>query len=400
MKKHILTLTLLGTTSSLMAMYAEQASLYKDPRIMGMGGTNVAVGSYSTSVFSNPAGLINIKKEHGIVVEMLNINLGSSSNFVDFMNDYKDAEDIEDDDKKADAMTDVFSQYSGENFHTDAGTYLAVSKNSDLFSWSVGLLAAIDTNIMVHGNGSSNTELVETTSRTYGGVIFGAAKPYNTQIGHLDIGMDIKYIYQYSYEGTLGISELLDDDDTSLSDKMKDRYEKKSSGIGFDIGAIYKPWIDNYWHPAFGFSILNVGSLSLNDNYGGQPLTVNLGASVTPEIPYVDKVVFAIDYVDIFNANKLRIYNYNENGDTVDYTDYDSSDITKNIRLGLSVDLIDSSWFSCGLKTGLYQGSYTAGLDIDILILKLNFATYEEKVGDSTTNINDRRYMAKIGFGW
>ena len=53
-----------------MAMYAENASLYKDPRIMGMGGANVAVGAYSTSVFSNPAGLTNIKKDHGFVVDL------------------------------------------------------------------------------------------------------------------------------------------------------------------------------------------------------------------------------------------------------------------------------------------------------------------------------------------
>jgi len=45
-KKRILSLALLGTTSSLFALGAEHAYLYKDPRIMGMGGANVAVGAY------------------------------------------------------------------------------------------------------------------------------------------------------------------------------------------------------------------------------------------------------------------------------------------------------------------------------------------------------------------
>ena len=401
MKNKIISLALLTSTTSLMAMYAEQASLYKDPRIMGMGGANVAVGAYSTSVFSNPAGLANIKKEHGLVVDILNVGLSSSSDFGDFASDYKDADDIEDDDEKADALNDVFNKYSGQNFHTGADTYLSVSKNSDMFSWSVGILAASDVNVMVHGNGSSNNELLETTSRVYGGVVVGVAKPYETELGHLDVGMSLKYISQNSYEGSLGISELTEDDeDESTEDKIKDRYEEQSSGIGLDIGVTFKPFTESIWHPAVGFSVLNIGSIDLDDNYGGQPLTVNMGVAISPEVKYIDKLVFAVDYVDIFNANKLRIYNYNDDGDTVDYTDYETSDFIKHLRVGTSVGLIDSPYFSTTLNGGLYQGSYTAGLDMDIFLLKLNVATYEEQVGDATTDIADRRYMAKIGFGW
>jgi len=397
--KKIVSLALLGATTSLMAMYAEQASLYKDPRIMGMGGVNVAVGSYSTSVFSNPAGLTNIKKEHGFVVDLLSIGLSGTSQMSDFLNDLDDAGDAED---ETAATSDVLKKYSGDHFHTDVSAYMSVSKNSDAFAWSVGLLSAVDVNLMAHGNGSTNAELLETTSRAYGGVVLAVAKPYETKYGQLDVGFGLKYISLTSYEGTLGISELTSDDDEDLGDKLQDKYEKKTTGIGIDLGVVFKPTIPQVsnWHPAIGFSIMNIGSISMDDNYGGQPMTVNLGVSVSPEVRYIDSLVIAMDYVDLFNANKLRIYNLEDPDGTASYTDYDTSSFMKNFRFGVSAGLIDSTYFSSTLNLGLYQGAYTAGLSLDLTILKLNFATYQEEVGDSTSSIEDRRYMAQIAIGW
>jgi len=395
--KKILTLGLLGATTSLMAMYAEQASLYKDPRVMGMGGANVAVGGYSSSVFSNPAGLSNIRKKDGFIVDLLSIDIAGSGDFKDFVDDIDEASDAED---STTATAEVLQKYSGDNFHQSNDLFMSISKNSNAFAWTFGLLAASDINFMAHGNGSANAELLETTSRVYGGVVFGASKPYETEIGELDIGMSFKYITQNSYEGTLGITELTADDDEDLGEKFQNRYEKDSSGFGVDLGVIYKPYKDSYWHPAFGVSLLNIGSMNMDDNYGGQPMTLNFGASITPEFKYVDKFVLAVDYVDALNANKLRVYNYNENGDTVSYTDYDTNSMIKHIHLGTSIGLFDSKWFSTTIRGGLYQGSYTAGLDLDLLILKLSVATYEEQVGDDKTDIADRRYMAKIAIGW
>ncbi len=395
MKKQLISLVLLGTTTSLMAMYAEQAYIYKDPRIMGMGGANIAVGAYSTALFSNPAGLTNIKEEHGYVVDFLSVGVSTSKEFTSFANEISDAEDDEEE------MLDVLDKYTGEHFHTDASIYMSVSKNSDSLAWSIGLLAAADTNIMVHGKGSTNGALLETTSRGYGGVVLGFAKPYDTEIGRLDVGIGLKYISQKSVEGSLGINELIgEDDDGSIEDRLRDKYEQDSAGFGLDLGVTYKPFLNNYWHPAIGLSVMNIGSFSMDDNYGQQPMTVNIGTSITPEVPYTSKFVVAVDYVDIFNANKLRMYDFDENGNTVAYTDYETSDFMKNLRLGMGIGLVDSTYFSTTLNVGLYQGAYTAGLDMEITILKLNFTTYQEQVGTMSNPYDDRRYMAQIGIGW
>ncbi|MEA2090865.1 MAG: conjugal transfer protein TraF, partial [Campylobacterota bacterium] len=252
--KKVISLALLGATTSLMAMYAEQAYLYKDPRIMGMGGANVAVGAYSTSVFSNPAGLTNIKKDHGFVVDLLGLGVSASSETQQFIDDIDAASDSESE------MAKILSKYSGEHFHIGVDNYTSISKNSDAFAWSIGLLAAADVNFMAHGHGSEMGELLETTSRAYGGVVLGVAKPYETDYGRLDIGVGLKYISQKSYEGSLGISELVGEDD-DIGQKLQDRYEKSSSGIGLDLGVNYHPFADSYWHPTFGLSVLNIGSM-------------------------------------------------------------------------------------------------------------------------------------------
>ena len=388
--KKIVSMALLGATTSLMAIYAEHASLYKDPRVMGMGGANVAVGAYSTAVFSNPAGLANIKKEHGFVVDLLSIGGSMSPEIINFMDDMSNLDTAAD--TATEDLLNTLGDYAGMPFHLGIDNYTAISKNSDLFAWSIGILAANDTNFMAHPNGGSQG-LVTVTSRTYGGLVLGAAKPYETEFGRLDVGVSLKYISQVSYEGGLSVTDLLSDD---MADVITEKFENEGTGIGIDLGVTYFPFVDNYWHPAFGMSIMNIGSLSMDDQYGGQPMTVNIGASITPEVPFINKLVVAVDYVDLLNANTIREYNIDDNS----YTDYEEADFMKRLRIGVSLGLYDSWLLSSTVNLGLYQAAYTAGVNIELTLFKLNFATYQENIGTTATPVEDRRYMAQLGFGW
>jgi hypothetical protein len=143
-----------------------------------------------------------------------------------------------------------------------------------------------------------------------------------------------------------------------------------------------------------------MGFMSMDNWYGKQPITVNVGASITPEVKYIDKFVIAVDYVDLFNANTIRLYDPNIIDDSVTFTDYTDSDFMKRLRLGIGIGLIDTRLFSTQINTGLYQGSYTAGLDMTITIFKLNIATYEEQIGTGNTDLGDRRYMVQLAIGW
>jgi hypothetical protein len=390
MKQKIVLVALLATTSSLMATGGEFAYLYKDPRIMGMGGANISVGAYSTSVFSNPAGLANISKEDGFVIDILSLGVSGSEKTSDFANDLNDAIDTDD----TDEIVGVLSDYDGEPFSYNISNYTSISKNSDLFAWSVGFLAATDINIVSHGNNSDG--LLESNSRGYGGIILGVAKPFDTDYGRFDIGVGAKFIMQQSYEGTLTVTDLTGDD---VVDTLRDKFEQESSGFGIDLGVTYHPFEQSSWHPAFGLSVLNIGSMGMDDNYGFQPTTVNIGASISPEVSYIESLVVAIDYVDLFNENIIRDYTFSD-GDEVTWTDYEDSDFMKRLRLGVGVGLFKSSYFSTNISAGLYQGAYTAGIDMEVTILKLNLATYEEQIGTGDVDIADRRYMLQLALGW
>ncbi|MDF1883415.1 hypothetical protein JHD49_05615 [Sulfurimonas sp. SAG-AH-194-C21] len=389
MKKIVLT-ALLGATTSLMALGAEHAYIYKDPRIMGMGGANIAVGGYSSSIFSNPAGLSSIKQKEGFVVDIFSLGVTASSQAQDFISDLNNAGN---DTTQIEA---VLQKYSGDAFNVSANNYSAISKNSDFFAWSIGILAAAEVNYIVHANGSANGAALEVAGRTYGGVVTGASKDFHTSMGEFDIGFGAKFITQKSYEGPIYTSDLTQD---NALENLQNKYEKTASGIGGDIGLTYKPFGNkSFWNPAFGVSLLNIGSIGMDDNYGGQPMTVNLGASISPEVSFLSKLVLAVDYVDVMNASTTRVYTYA--ADIVTYKDYSENDPMKRLRLGAGFGLVNTSLFMLTLNGGLYNSSYTAGIDMAFSILKLNAATYKEQIGTGEADIPDRRYMVQVGIGW
>ncbi|MDR1912746.1 MAG: hypothetical protein LBQ52_10450, partial [Helicobacteraceae bacterium] len=53
----------LALAVSAQALNYEYRQVYKDPKIMGAGGANVAMGGSFNAVFSNPAGLAKIPQE-------------------------------------------------------------------------------------------------------------------------------------------------------------------------------------------------------------------------------------------------------------------------------------------------------------------------------------------------
>ncbi len=375
-------------TTSLMAIQAQQAYLYKDSRVMGMGGSDVAIGTYSTSLFSNPASLARIKKRDGLVVDLLGVGLSATHNVQKFVDDIDSASD------DAQALEDVLQKYKGDNFHLGIDNYSSISKHSDIFAWSIGLLAASDTNVMAHSNGTSSGDFIETASRVYAGVLIGVAKPYYTELGRIDIGLGFKYITQRSYEGTVGVSDYVDEND------FIDRYEKKASGMGVDLGITYHILNNRSWHLALASSVMNIG-LDLDDNYGHQPMTLNVGFAATTKTPFLNRLVFGVDFVDILGANKYREYKIADNGSTAEYTDYDAYDFMKSLRVGTRATFVDSDSFFMDISLGMYQSSYTAGIDMEISAFKLSLSTYQEDVGiSSETSNTDRRYMARIGVGW
>ena len=383
----------MAISSLLQADMAIQEFIYKDARIMGAGAANTAVGGYSSSLFYNPAGLINIKKSHGVEVELLGLSVTSSSKTQSFINDVIDANDSE--------VIDVMKKYSGDAFNEDVSNYSSFSYHTDSnIAYSMGILASADINFIPHANEGING-LLETHSRVYGGVTLGAAYELeNVLDGSLTLGVGAKYIQQKSYEVGLTESEVIQHKDDLLT-YLQDSYEVDNSGFGVDLGVLYKPSFLTSWHPSFGASLMNIGTLNFDDAYGAQPMTLNFGAAISPEIPWIDALTVSLDYVDALNAQQMRVRNYNPYYSKDQYDNADIEfDMLQHVRAGVSAGVIDNSWFLLTLNGGLYQGSYTAGLDMQFTVLKLQFATYQEQLGSIVGQLEDRRYIAQLGIGW
>ncbi|WP_304545974.1 hypothetical protein [Sulfurimonas microaerophilic] len=392
--KKIISLALITAATGVYADISTQEFLYKDPRIVGAGSANTAVGGYSTAVFYNPAGLINIKKSHGVEVELLGLTASASSGIKDFIDDLDNANTDQE-------VLDVAKKYSGDAFHANVSNYSSVSYHTeDDLAFSIGLLGAADLNLIPHANSGANGVL-ETHSRAYGGVVLGVAQKFDDVLpGNLTIGVGAKYITQYSYEAGLDAGEISQHND-DLETYIRDTYEEKNSGFGVDIGLLYAPKISDSidaLNTSIGFSVMNIGNLDF-DAYGAQPMTCNVGLAIAPEVPFTDMFKLSVDYVDIFNAQQARVI------DTVagvpTYKSIESNfELMQHLRAGATIGLIDNSWFMMTLNGGLYQGAYTAGVDMQLAILKIQAATYQEQLGATIGQLEDRRYVVGLGIGW
>ncbi|WP_297441556.1 conjugal transfer protein TraF [Sulfurimonas sp.] len=397
--KKLLPLSVIALSTLVYADMSTQEFLYKDPRIMSMGGANTAVGGYSTSIFSNPAGLIKIKKSHGVEVELLGVTVSGSEKIKPFMDDLSNSQDSE--------IIDTINKYSGDAFNATISNYTSFSYHAQNdIAYSFGLLAAADLNFIPHANSGANG-VIETHSRAYGGIFLASAKKYHgisssvfdgALDGSVTIGVTLKYINQKSYEAGLDLGEVTAHKD-DLVQYITDTYEVDNSGVAMDVGALYE-FQNKTWNPAIGLSVMNIGTLDF-DAYGAQPLSVNLGASVSPEISWSNSLKFSVDYVDVFNSQQARIRNYNPYRSQDQYDNAEIGyDAMNHLRLGASLGLLDNMWFMATLNAGLYKGAYTAGLDMQLAVIKLQLATYQEQLGSEIGQLEDRRYILGLGIGW
>jgi hypothetical protein len=397
--KKLLPLSLIAFSTLIYADMSTQEFLYKDPRIMGMGGANTAVGGYSTSIFSNPAGIIKIKKSHGIEAEILGLSVSASEKFQQFADDLSNSEDNE--------IINTLNKYSGDAFNATVSNYTSFSYHAENdIAYSFGLLAAGDINFLPHTNSGANGVL-ESHSRAYGGIFLASATKYHglsssflggALDGDLTIGVSAKYIKQKSYEAGLDLGEVTEHKDDIVK-YLQDTYEVDNSGFAFDIGTLYE-FNNKVWNPAVGLSVMNIGSLDF-DAYGAQPLCVNLGASISPEISWSNSLKFSVDYIDLLNSQQARIRNYNPDRAQDQYDNADIGyDVMNHLRMGASLGLFDNSFIMTTLNAGLYKGAYTAGIDFQLTLLKLQFATYQEQLGSTLGQLEDRRYVVGLGLGW
>ncbi len=380
MKKQLLTIAAgsLFAASALQAANYAYPQLYKDPRIMGMGGANVAVGGLGSSVFHNPAGLSRIPQAYGWEVDILNMTASINQDILDFADDLSDADGSEE-------TSDVLDKYTGKNNHISYNNYSSVSRKFDKIAFSVGALASLDLDMRPH-QGFGPEGILEVNGLALAGGIFGLSYDLggvdvgNYTMNDLSVGGAVKVIRYGAMDMGLSaseIDELSNADD--VYDYMDDRgYINEGTDTVVDLGAIYNVTPEM----SAGVSVLNIGGIS--EGVREIPMTVNVGGAYTlsyPDRAFFSRVRFAADYVDLTGG-------------------YEDSSYLKRTRMGADLQVLDNWLSTLNLQAGLYQGHMSAGFDVRLSVVRLAYTTYAEELGAYSGQDADRRHMVSFAIGW
>jgi len=379
-KKSLLLSLVFG--SSLLASSYEYPQLYKDTKIMGMGGANIAVGGQATSIFYNSAGIADIPKEYGWEVDILNANIAVSTNTIAFMDDLDEANNAKTDIEKTARTLIVVEKYLGKNLNISANiAALSVAKKFKKYAFSIVPIGGLITNTKTH-RGSGIAGIVETQGLAYSGVATAVSrdledrKIFGKNIQNISVGVGLKYIQYDSIYANLTIADLIADD----FDLLDDKYSKAGTSTVLDLGLKG----DIAKNLTTGLAIQNIGSIASENKENKIPATVGVG--IAYKLRY-DRVFFnqsqiAFDYIDLFRA-------YSQD-----------KDFTKRTRLGLSQNIFDGWGGTLALQTGLYQGHPSYGLDFRVALLKVAFTSYTEELGAYSGQDPDKRMMLQLSLGW
>lgn len=384
MKKWLTAAALAGISCSAQAVTFEYPYLHKDPRAMGMGAAYTAVGGSAGAVFYNPAGLAKINPDFGFEVDLVGVNVGynkNGKNFVKDLNDALDTGDLNGDGNTSDdelrAVNDVLLEYQGRNLHLDGSNYSSISKKGEKIGFAFGVFSGLKIDARTH-QGFTPDGVLEVNSNGTMGPVLGLS--YDFAGGAMNAGIGVKYLTRETVAHNFTARELVENQDT-LDTYITDTLATEGKGVSFDAGIIYNPARDGFWRPSLGLSLLNIGDAKFGEA-GKIPMTVNLGFAIRPRISFLDDWTFAVDYVDAAN-------NYEED-----------DDFGKRLRLGGEVRLFENTWTGMALRAGMYQGYYTAGVDLRLAIVKLMFTTYAEEVGAYAGQDEDRRYLVSGSISW
>ncbi len=385
MKKFVASILMVGFTSSLFAIGYEYPYIYKDPRVMGMGGAYTAVGGSALSVFYNPAGLSRIPREEGFEVNLLGVNAMVNQKLFSFMQDIQEASQVGDennngqvDDDRVRAINNVIAKYRGEELTFGVDTFLSIAKKGEKIGFALGGVGEVRTSLAMH-QGFSSAGLITAEARTLYGGVFGLSYDLSNDLA---LGGGLKFLSAMSFSKSITSTELIDNQD-DFGNYLLQEGLKQGQGFGLDLGALYRLPSILGTDSRVGVSLTNIPGIKA----GGAldiPMSLNLGASFTKfrDSAFLRNITLAFDYVGFLIGN------------------YPDPDIGKRIRMGTEVGLLKGRWGDLILRLGSYQGYLTAGAELRLLILRVVAATYGEEIGAYSGQHMSRRYVLSAFITW
>ena len=349
------------------AVTQELSVIYQSPRALGMGGADVAVGGQPTALFSNPAGLARMRP--GRTTQLL-VTAGLSHRTRSFFDAANEALDADTANEQQIELSDVVRRFRGDNLHFNSHLLPNVSWHGESWALSGAWLESVTFNGRTH-QALGSAGAVSIDARRFSGAVVGAAH----FSGPMAVGISVKRLRMERLRKGYSVRELVEitEADGSITDDVE-----SGRATGFDVGVQYDLAPGYRWRPTFGASVQNVGGMDFGDA-GKMPQIVSLGLAIEPHAPRTSRLRLAAEYFDLLHEA------------TAD------TDHGKRVRVGAEWWPWERRRHALALRAGLYQGAYTAGIDVHLHALRLGLATYAEEQGAFMGQDRDRRYLLTVG---
>lgn len=334
--------------------------LYRGMRSLGMGGTGIAVSGTPEALFHNPASLYDM----GFQIGVINPLIEADTDAMDIVKDLMDAMDLETETQRTDKLVEIIEDNKGKALHARASLFPHVGfKNI-----AGGFLGQARIDARLHEPlGSAGA--VEMSGGYEYGPVAGASFPI--PITGLRVGAGGKWIARSWIEHGFTIREMAAED-FDISD-----YQKDGSDFSLDLGILYElPFLEGL-KPKVGISYLDITDLDFGDSK--IPARLNLGFSINPKVPVLADLIVALDYEDLTHS-------YSQD-----------SSFWKRLHLGMEGGFLKRHIL---LRLGLNQGYPTAGVELDVWLLRLGYVYYSEEMGAYAGQDRDSRHLVQLTLGW
>jgi len=396
MKRLFLAITALTLAGTLAA--TERPMAVRGARALGMGDAFTAMADDQNVFFYNPAGIVQ-RTGSALTLLDLPVTVGDDvTKIIDFISDNED--DLNNFDTLLPArQAELINQINRDlvslrpTFGVGAPnlSYLSGPIGGGFF-WGAGLFGQADGRVGFVYDVITPSLYYDINVDVSPRVV--AAKHFEglpILPGHLGVGATLKYLQRGQAS------------DSRVSFLQLDSYDtppfQRGKGYGLDLGALYQPtsrinvaatWMD------FGGTQLTFDAKAAEDGFDakpartdGIPQRLNVGVAWTPArlgfgpigLPTGDRLTLAADVRDILNEDSKVLLDGGLIADSAG----------KHIHLGA-----EYRWWFLRFRAGANQGYATAGLGIDIPVLKLDYAFFSDEEGDFAGSLKHSAHIVSL----
>lgn len=324
---------------------------YASARALGMGNAFTAVVRDADGLFYNPAAIATISGFHWTVMDP-KVGINGTQTLTDLQS---------------------FSGATSSN---------VASRISKLYGHNIWLGGNAKTSLAAPyfaAAGFVNTEAAfKVTNPAYTTLNMNYYFDYGVALGTgfdmipglFKVGLAARRVNRTGTTLPLGPGKLADLNTTTIQNELKSR----GTGYGFDLGTLIT--LPGPVSPTVSFVYRNVGKTVFNHEEGAAaPPSIDsemiVGAALLIRVPF-------------FSLTPSFDYRYMEKS-----TEQTGKKINAGIEVGLP--LID-------IRAGIHQGYYTAGVGLNLGLLRADVATYGVEIGAYPGQLEDRRYVAQVAF--